>query len=252
MLLLFWILLFLAGICLFLLMPSVLGITIFDRYRGARIVTCPATQRHASVRIDAIHAAFTGMTATEKLRVDCCSLWPKHSGCDQECLPEAVAAPKFVPRTRQATQRAIRRIHLPAFLVATVVFWLIGLFWYSQYLFRAWWMSLIGMSHSQLRQVVELWSPHLVTVGVAALFTFALACVVLLFDCRTIWQGMAAALLFWLIPWGVMVGVILFHRLPLGLIWLHGGYTLIASAAAGAVLGGWENGVLRWLDRDEE
>lgn len=253
MLLLFWILLFLAGISLFLLMPSVLGITIYDRYRGARIVTCPATHRHASVRIDALHAAITGMAATERLRVDSCSLWPKRAGCARECLPDAIAAPKFSSQTRHAATRVLSRMHLPAYFVATAVFWLIGLFWYSPYLFRAWWMSLIGMSEAQLRQVVELWSPHLVTVGVAALFTFALACVMLLFDCRTGWQGMAAGLLFWLVPWVVMVGVILFRHLPLGLIWLHGGYTLIASMAAGAILAGWNKGaVMRWLDHEEQ
>lgn len=253
MLVLFWILLLLAGICLFLLMPSVLGISIYDRYRGARIVTCPATQRHASVRIDALHAACTGMAATEKLRVESCSLWPRRSDCAQECLPSAIAAPKFVLPARQETATVLSRIHLPAYLAAAAVFWLIGLFWYSPYLFRNWWMSLIGMNEGAFRQVVELWSPHLVTVAVAALFTFALACVMLLFDCHTAGQGLAAGFLFWLVPWVVMVGVILFRQLPLGLIWLHGGYTFVACLAAGAILGGWKKGaVMRWLDRAEQ
>jgi len=253
MLLLFWVLLFLAGIGLFLLMPSVLGITIHGRYRGARIVTCPVTQRHASVRIDALHAAFTGMTATEQLRLESCSLWPRRSDCAQGCLPDAIAAPKFDPRTRHAVPRAITRVPLPAYLVATVVFWLIGLFWYSPFLFRDSWMSLIGMNGAQLRYVVELWSPHFATVAIAALFTFALACVITLFDCGDAWRGMAVGALFWLIPWVVMVAVILFRGLPLGLIWLHGGYTLIASVAAGAILGVWKKDAVRgWLDREEQ
>jgi len=49
-----------------------------------------------------------------------------------------------------------------------------------------------------------------------------------------------------------MVGVILFRQLPLGLVWIHGGYTLLASMAAGAVLGGWKKGrIMRWLDQEE-
>ena len=253
MLLLFWILLFLAGICFFLLMPTILGFTIYDRYSGTRTVTCPVTHDSAAVRIDAMHAAITGMTSTEKLRLASCTLWPERSGCAEGCISEAVAAtPAPEPEVRRAVPEAGARIHLPAYLVATAAFWFIGLFWYSHYLFRGWWMSLMGYSEAQLRQVVELWGPHLVTVGIAVLFTFALAWIMALFDIHGAVRGLGAGLLLWLVIWVVLVGVVLFRQLPLGLVWLHGGYTLVASLAAGAILGGWKKGqILRWLDREE-
>jgi hypothetical protein len=253
MFLLFWMLLFLVGICLFLLMPSVLGITIYDRYHGPRNVICPETHGPAEVQIDALHASLTGMAATEKLRLASCTLWPGRAGCDEACIPQAVAAPivQPTPRTRLESER-IPTIHIPAYLAATAAFWFIGLFWYSQYLFRGFWMQWMGFSEAQFRYVVELWSPHLITVGIAVVFTFALAWIMALFDCNTAWLGLSAGFLLWLVIWVVMVGVILFRQLPLGFIWLHGGYTLVASMAAGAILGGWKKGkIMRWLDREE-
>jgi hypothetical protein len=252
MLLLFWILLFLAGACILLLMPSMLGHTIYDRHRGPRSVTCPETHGPAEVEIDALHAAFTGMASTEKLRLASCTLWPQRAGCAEACIAQAVAAPVLEPVRRAGVRDVGARIHLPAYLVATAAFWFIGLFWYSQYLFRSWWMSLMGFSEADLRRIVEFWGPHLVTVGIAVLFTFALAWVMALFDCHTIWRGLGAGFLLWMVVWVVMVGVVLFRQLPLGFIWLHGGYTLVASLAAGTILGGWKKGkFLRWVDREE-
>ena len=80
MLFLYWFLLVLAGSCVFLVVPTLLGWTIYDRYRGTRMVTCPQTQAPALVRLDAFHAACTGMFTTEKLRLANCTLWPQHLG----------------------------------------------------------------------------------------------------------------------------------------------------------------------------
>lgn len=253
MVFLFWILLLLAGVCFFLLMPSGLGLSIYTHCRGARVVTCPLTHSPASVQIDTMHAALTGMAATEKFRIASCALWPEREACAQGCLSDAViAAPVPEPAIPRAHPTAGTRIHLPAYFVATAVFWLIGLFWYSQYLFRAWWMSLVGINQAQLRLVVELWSPHLITIGIAALFTFAITWVIALFDCHDVLRGMSAGFLLWLVPWVVTVGVVLFRHLPLDLIWLHGGYTLISCLASGALLGGWKKGALMlWLDQEE-
>jgi uncharacterized protein DUF1761 len=253
MLLLFWMLLFLVGVCLFVLTPSLLGFMIYGRYRGPRAVTCPETHGPAEVQIDALHAGFTGMAATEKLRLASCTLWPMRANCDESCISQAVAAPVISPPVRVKLESLPHpTIHLPAYLVATAAFWFVGAFWYSQFVFRGAWMKMTGFTPQQIRELVELWSPHLVTVGIAALFTFALAWVVALFDCHSAPRGVAAGFLLWLVFWVFMVGVILLRQLPLGLISIHGGYTLLASMAAGAILGGWKEGrIMRWLDREE-
>ena len=76
MLFLFWFLLVLAGACFFVLVPSLVAWPVYARYRGARLVTCPQTHGRANVRLDALHAATTGLIGGERLRLAACSLWP--------------------------------------------------------------------------------------------------------------------------------------------------------------------------------
>jgi hypothetical protein len=57
--LVFWFVLFLVGACLLLLMPLLLGLEFYDRYRGSRAVTCPENRQQAAVCFDALHAAVT-------------------------------------------------------------------------------------------------------------------------------------------------------------------------------------------------
>jgi hypothetical protein len=58
----------------------------FFRFRGTRRLLCPATGKTTVVRIDAIHAAVSGLLADPKLRVSDCSLWPERRACHQDCL----------------------------------------------------------------------------------------------------------------------------------------------------------------------
>lgn len=78
----------LAGIAviaiLFVLVP-VAGAA-FSRFRGSRRVTCPEGEVGAEVGLDARRAAWTALFGEPDPRIRSCSLWPRRSGCAQECL----------------------------------------------------------------------------------------------------------------------------------------------------------------------
>jgi hypothetical protein len=63
------------------------------RYRGQRLITCPENLRPAGVRVDASHAAASGVLHAPDLRLSHCSRWPERSGCGQECLSQIASAP---------------------------------------------------------------------------------------------------------------------------------------------------------------
>jgi len=247
MLFLFWFLLVFAGSCLFLLVPALYGWTIYDRYRGARMVTCPQTHGPALVRFDSTHAAFTGIFSKEKLRLAACTLWPQHLGCAQECMGEAALFRS--PRPPQEARAVEPGMHYLAVFAATAAYWLIHAFWYSHYLFRARWIELMGYSEAQVRQMVLLSVPQLVTVVWSLSFTVLLGWIILRTGQRGAIRGGQTGFLAWIPVWVGMVAIILYLRLPIDLIWIHGPSTLIASLVAGAILGAWSKGrILRALD----
>ncbi len=65
----------------------------YVKFRGKRVVTCPATHSPAAVEVDALHAAISAPTHPE-LRLSACTHWPERSGCGQECLREIESAPE--------------------------------------------------------------------------------------------------------------------------------------------------------------
>jgi hypothetical protein len=46
------------------------------------------------VRVDARHAAASGLASSPDLRLESCSRWPDKAGCGQECLRQIQAAPE--------------------------------------------------------------------------------------------------------------------------------------------------------------
>jgi hypothetical protein len=64
------------------------------RYRGDRLITCPENLRPAGVRVDARHAAASGLLHPAELRLSTCSRWPERAGCGQECLSQIEASPE--------------------------------------------------------------------------------------------------------------------------------------------------------------
>jgi type II secretory pathway pseudopilin PulG len=63
------------------------------RWRAVRVVTCPETQLHAAVKVNALRATRNSLRAHPALRLSECSRWPERAGCGQECLKELQAAP---------------------------------------------------------------------------------------------------------------------------------------------------------------
>ena len=113
------------------------------------MVTCPQTHCPALVDFDATHAAFTGIFSKEKLRLAAYTLWPQHLDVRRSARERPLCS----------VQRG--RLRKPA---QSAAYWLIHAFWYSHYPFRAQWMQPMGYSEAQVRQMVVLSVPQLVTV----------------------------------------------------------------------------------------
>ena len=59
------------------------------RFSGTLIVTCPETQKAATIRLQAGHAAFSSLTGEPDLKVESCNRWAGKAGqCDERCLVE--------------------------------------------------------------------------------------------------------------------------------------------------------------------
>jgi len=64
------------------------------RFRGKRVVTCPATEQPAAVELAAGHAALRAAFHQPTLQLSDCSRWPAQPGCCQECLKQIELAPE--------------------------------------------------------------------------------------------------------------------------------------------------------------
>jgi hypothetical protein len=72
--------------CLYVLVPRALFT--WQRYRNKRVVKCPDTGGLAEVDIDARGAAFSSIFRKPLLKMKNCTLWPKRTGCDEECVKD--------------------------------------------------------------------------------------------------------------------------------------------------------------------
>jgi hypothetical protein len=64
------------------------------RFRGARVITCPETEKPAGVKVDVKFAALTAPFGKSRLRLNDCSRWPERRDCGQECLKQIESAPE--------------------------------------------------------------------------------------------------------------------------------------------------------------
>jgi len=235
MLLLFGLLLLLFGTTVILLMPTLWGREIYNRYSGPRPVTCPETRQRVSVTIDAVHAAATGLRGAPDFRLSDCTRWPARARCAQDCLDEAV---RNEPYTFGEVRipRAIRQIyHLPVLLAAFAA-WYIGMVWHSGYLFRGRWMAALSLTPAQVKQLVSWYSPHLLSVAACLLFAYGVAWLQTWFTRRGLWQGILSAVLLWA---AILIAALpSITTLPRDLLWIEASYTVIATIAVGAIIGG--------------
>jgi hypothetical protein len=67
--------------------------TLWTRFRGLRVVTCPETCRPVAVRLEAGRAARTALMGAPQLWLSACSRWPEKAGCGQECVSQIEDAP---------------------------------------------------------------------------------------------------------------------------------------------------------------
>ena len=234
MLVLFWVLLFVAAICLVLLMPTLWGKQVFDSLRGSRNVNCPETHAPVAVRFDALHAALTSLKGKPSLRLATCSRWPRRADCDQACIPDAVGA-AAIPAIHAVLPEQSKVANLPA-LVATVAVWLLGVVWHSEHLFRPRWMDAMNLNDHETRLLAEMWIPHLLTVATCLLFAYAVASIMAWTGKRTIIHGIEIALSIWLVV-AVVLAVSGALQVDHELLWIEGGFTFLGSLLVGILVG---------------
>jgi hypothetical protein len=252
MLFLFWFLLVLAGSCLFLIMPLILGWPIYAQYRGTRTIVCPQTHGHAVVRIDSLHALLTTIFASEKLRLATCSLWPERANCAQDCIGQAIRLPAVHAAKRETrASRIPHEINYPAVLAATAAYWLVGAFWYSHYLFRGPWMQMMGYEEAQVQRMVLRSVPQLETLLWSLIYCLILAVIIEMGSAHNARKGAEIGFVLWVPVWLVVVVATVYNGWPINMVWLHAGAAMIASVVAGLILGSWSKGrILRSLDPD--
>jgi len=232
----FWLLLLVIGACLTFLMPMLWARQIYDHYRGSRAVSCPKTRRQVAVSFDAVHAALTGFFKKPDLRLARCTLWPKRVYCSQECIPEAA---RTEPYTQDEVEppKSKKIYHIPV-VIAAFVSWLLGAIWHSQYAFRTPWMEAAGLSRPELRQIVKWWTPHLLSVAACFLFAYGVAWLLIWGKRKSVWRGMVVSILLWFAVAFVSLFATGLHGISGELLRLEAGYTVLASVAVGAIIGG--------------
>ena len=170
------------------------------------------------------------------LRLAECTRWPERSGCDQECLCEAVQAGFNAPGEATAGTKPI--YHLPVLLAAFAA-WCLGAIWHSHYLFRARWLDAVGLNHAQLKQMVWWLSPHLLTAAICLLFAYGVAWLLAVGHRKGVLQGVLMSMLLCVaIAAASGYGI---ARLPYDLLAIEAGYTVLAALTVGAIVGGLYN-----------
>lgn len=235
MLFLIWAFLFLTAACLLLFMPALWGKHIYNQYRGVRTVNCPETHAPVSVRFNAFHAAVTGLSGKPKLSLATCSRWPMRAGCDQACIPDATQA---VPESYAAPARpaAERIAHLPAFVAAAAA-WVLGVVWHSEFVFRPAWANMVGLTDQEAHDLARTWAPHLLTVAACLLFSYAVASLLAWVGSRSFWRGLQMSISLWMLITGALF-VVARWAFDADVLWIEGGYTLLAAFIIGALAGG--------------
>jgi hypothetical protein len=236
MMLVFWLLLFLIAASLFLMMPMLMGLEIYDRFRGCRTATCPENRLPVTVSINAFHAAATGLVGNPELRLAGCTRWPERADCGQECMLEAW---RTEPSTNNevAPPKTKKIYHLPT-LVAAFAAWLLGAIWHSHYLFRSHWMKGVGLSRPELQQIVSRMAPHLLTVAAPLLFGYGVAWLLSADKKKGMIPGVVTAILLWAALGGTSLAVAGWAGLSGDLLLIEVSYTFLASVLVGAIIGG--------------
>jgi hypothetical protein len=68
--------------------------SVYFKFRGSRVVTCPKTAEAAGVEVNAKRAAISGAVGIPALQLNSCSRWPENQDCGQGCLAEIEGSPE--------------------------------------------------------------------------------------------------------------------------------------------------------------
>jgi len=235
MLLLFGFLLYVFGVVFILLMPALWGREIHHHYSVPRAVTCPETHQQVGVTIDARHAAATGLFGTSDFRLSDCTRWPERAGCGQECLPEALRNEPYTVGEVHLPKAHRQIYHLPV-LLAGFAAWYIGMLWHSEHLFRGRWMTALGLTPAEVKQIVLWYTPHLLSVAACLLFAYGVAWLQTLQHRKGILQGILSSIFLWAAILVVTLPSLL--SLPRDLLLIEASYTFVATIVVGAIIGG--------------
>ncbi|HVO63810.1 MAG TPA: DUF1761 domain-containing protein [Terriglobales bacterium] len=242
MLIIYLLLLFALAVVLFSLMPSLWMREIYEHYRGSRAVTCPENGQAVAVSFNAFRAAVTGFSHKPELQLSECTRWPEHADCGQQCIPQARRTAAYYGGEVEPS-RTKPIYHLPV-LIASLLAWVVGAIWHSQFVFRQQWMQDVGLNHSQLWQIVWWRAPHFLTFAACILFSYGVASILALRRHKGVLPGVIAALALWGAVAGTSLGVTGWSHISVNLLKMEAAYTFLASFLIGAIIGGL-NGRLR-------
>jgi hypothetical protein len=68
--------------------------SVYFKFRGSRVVTCPKTAEAAGVEVNAKRAAISGAVGIPALQLNSCSRWPENQDCGQDCVAQIEASPE--------------------------------------------------------------------------------------------------------------------------------------------------------------
>lgn len=65
----------------------------YVKYRGKRVITCPETNCHEAVELDASLASMSSLLDGPELKLTSCTRWPERQDCAQLCIREIETSP---------------------------------------------------------------------------------------------------------------------------------------------------------------
>jgi len=108
--------------------------------------------------------------------------------------------------------------------------------WHSEHLFRGRWMTALGLTPAEVKQIVLWYTPHLLSVAACLLFAYGVAWLQTLQHRKGILQGILSSIFLWAAILVVTLPSLL--SLPRDLLLIEASYTFVATIVVGAIIGG--------------
>jgi len=134
------------------------------------------------------------------------------------------------------------QVHIWSIIVAAVVAYVIGAFWYSPVLFGKQWMQLKGISENDITPESKrgMWKRYLAQLVTTLVLFSVLGFIITATGSVTAGDGIFLAFLVWL-GFSVMpaIGDMLWNKAPFKLILITQVCSLVSWLIGGAIIGGW-------------